>query len=264
MNQNKEVQVMQLVVLAGGLGSRLSEETATRPKPLVEIGGMPILWHIMKIYDTYGVKDFIICLGYKGYLIKEFFSNLRLHSSDITINPSGEVTFHGLPENDWKITLVDTGADTQTGGRLLRIKEFIEGNSFLMTYGDGLGNINIDELVQTHKQSGRLATVTATRPTARFGALELERGSVRAFVEKPVSEGGWINGGFFVLNTGVLNYVTDDKTLWEQEPMRNLAKDGELTAYEHHGFWQPMDTLREKQFLEELWASGKAPWKIWD
>jgi glucose-1-phosphate cytidylyltransferase len=255
---------MQLVILAGGLGSRLSEETTVKPKPLVEIGGMPIIWHIMKIYEHYGVKDFIVCLGYKGYLIKEFFSNLRLHSSDITIKPNGEIIFYGSPSNDWSITLVETGPLTQTGGRLMRVRDYIKGDNFFMTYGDGLGDVDIKKLYQKHMDSACLATVTAARPLARFGALELDGDKVTAFVEKPVSEGGWINGGFFVLNKNALDYIRGDETLWEQEPMRNLAQDGQLIAFEHHGFWQPMDTQREKQFLESLWSSGKAPWKVWD
>ena len=255
---------MQLVILAGGLGSRLSEETSTRPKPLVEIGGMPILWHIMKIYATHGVKEFIICLGYKGYMIKEFFSNLRLHSSDITISANGNIEYHGDPDNDWTITMVDTGSPTQTGGRLLRVSDYIKGPDFFMTYGDGLGNVDITELNKFHQQNDCLATVTATRPTARFGALELDGMLVNAFKEKPVAEGGWINGGFFVLSREVLNYISDDQTLWEQEPMRELAAKRQLAAFKHDGFWQPMDTLREKQLLEELWASGRAPWKVWD
>lgn len=255
---------MQLVILAGGLGSRLSEETSTRPKPLVEIGGFPILWHIMKIYASHGVKSFVICLGYKGYMIKEYFANLRLHSSDVTIFGDGSVSYHGKPENDWIITMVDTGAATQTGGRLLRVKDFIEGPEFFMTYGDGLGDVDITELHKFHKQNSRLATVTATRPSARFGALELEGSRVNAFVEKPVAEGGWINGGFFVLNKKVLDYIDGDETLWEQEPMQKLAANREISAFQHEGFWQPMDTLREKQILEDLWASGKAPWKSWD
>ena len=255
---------MQLIILAGGLGSRLSEETSTRPKPLVEIGGMPIIWHIMKIYASHGVKNFVICLGYKGYLIKEFFANLRLHSSNISLSADGSVKYHGEPASDWTITLVDTGAATQTGGRLLRVRDFLDGPEFFMTYGDGLGDVDITKLRDFHQQNGCLATVTATRPTARFGALELDGHLVNAFVEKPVAEGGWINGGFFVLNKGVLDYISDDGTLWEQEPMKELAANGQLAAFQHDGFWQPMDTLREKQILEELWSSGNAPWKVWD
>lgn len=255
---------MQLIILAGGLGSRLSEETSTRPKPLVEIGGMPIMWHIMKIYASHGVKNFVICLGYKGYMIKEFFANLRLHSSDITISADGSIKYHGEPDNDWTITMVDTGAATQTGGRLLRVKDYLDGPEFFMTYGDGLGDVDITKLREFHQQNACLATVTATRPTARFGALELDGHVVNAFVEKPMAEAGWINGGFFVLNKDVFDYISNDGTLWEQEPMRELVANRQLAAFQHDGFWQPMDTLREKQILEELWSSGNAPWKVWD
>ena len=254
---------MKLVILAGGIGTRITEESKLKPKPMIDIGGKPILWHIMKIYEAHGVKDFIVCLGYKGYMIKEFFSNLRLHSSDFTINPDGKITFHGGPGNDWRLTLIDTGAETQTGGRILRVKDFIKEDNFFMTYGDGLGDVDIKKLYQAHLDNGCLATVTAVRPTARFGALEISNDKVTAFVEKPITEGGLINGGFFVLNKKALGYVQGDQTLWEQEPMRNLAKNGQLGAFAHDGFWQPMDTLREKLLLEELWVSGRAPWKIW-
>lgn len=258
------IKNMQLVILAGGLGSRLSEETSIRPKPLVEIGGMPILWHIMKIYASFGVNNFIICVGYKGYMIKEYFANLRLHSSNLTISADGSVKYHEKPENDWTITIVDTGTDTQTGGRLLRVKDYIDGETFFMTYGDGLADVDINKSYKFHDENACLATVTATHPTARFGALELDGHIVNAFVEKPVAEGGWINGGFFVLDKGVFDYIQDDGTLWEQEPMRQLAVSRQLMAFQHDGFWQPMDTLREKQMLEDLWVSGTAPWKVWD
>ena len=255
---------MQLVILAGGLGSRLSEETQIKPKPLVEVGNMPIIWHIMKIYSHYGINDFVICLGYKAQLIKEYFANLQAYTGDFTINPDGSKTFHGSNDSSWTITLVDTGQDTQTGGRLKRVLPFIKEETFFMTYGDGLSDVNIKELFKFHTQANRLATVTAVRPSARFGALEInELNVVTAFVEKPIGESGRINGGFFVLNKKVGNYVKNDETLWEEEPMKGLAKDGQLGAFIHDGFWQPMDTLREKNMLEESWNTGNAPWKVW-
>lgn len=254
---------MKLVILAGGLGSRLSEETQIKPKPLVSIGNMPIIWHIMKIYSYFGITDFIICLGYKGMLIKEFFANYHLYANDLTLQVGRGLTYHGERAEDWNITLVDTGDHTQTGGRLRRVRDFVGDDDFCMTYGDGLADVNISELIAFHKSHGAYATVTATHPTARFGALSLDGDKVEAFVEKPVMESGWINGGFFVLNPSVLDYIDGDETLWEQEPMRSLAEDGQLRAFLHEGFWQPMDTLREKTMLEELWMSGDAPWKIW-
>jgi len=254
---------MQLVILAGGLGSRLSEETVLRPKPLVEIGGMPIIWHIMKIYAHHGIKDFIICLGYKGYMIKEYFGNLRLHSSDLEVDNQGNLNFLNPAEDGWNIKMIDTGVDTQTGGRLKKIADYIENEEFCMTYGDGLGDVNIKQLIDTHRASNCMATVTATHPPARFGALELQANKVVNFSEKPLAEGGWINGGFFVLNKKVLNLIDGDATLWEREPMQKLAEMGELNAYFHDGFWQPMDTLREKQILENMWSLNSAPWKIW-
>lgn len=256
---------MQAVILAGGLGTRLSEETAIRPKPMVEIGGKPILWHILKIYSHYGINDFIICCGYKGYLIKEYFANYFLHMSDVTIDMSkNEMEVHQKRAEPWKITLVDTGDETMTGGRLGRIKKFLNGESFCFTYGDGVGNIDIASSIDFHKKHGKLATLTATYPPGRFGALDIENNRVTEFKEKPQGDGGMINGGFFILEPGVVDLITDDKCIWEQEPLMTLASKGELMAFEHHGFWQPMDTLRDKQNLENLWAAGAAPWKLWD
>jgi glucose-1-phosphate cytidylyltransferase len=255
---------MKCVILAGGLGSRLSEETDVKPKPMVEIGGYPIIWHIMKIYTYYGINDFIICLGYKGYVIKDFFLKYRERLSDITINlPQNAVTFHRNLSEPWKITLVDTGEKTMTGGRLRRIARFLGDDDFCCTYGDGLADINIDDLIQAHRASGCLATVTAVRPPGRFGALEFAKNQVIGFKEKPAGDGAWINGGFFVLSPEVLSLVEDDETIWEQEPMQALVKNGHLNGYFHTGFWHPMDTLRDKRLLENLWLEG-APWKIWE
>ena len=255
---------MQAVILAGGLGTRLSEETAIRPKPMVEIGGKPILWHILKIYSHYGINDFIICCGYKGYLIKEYFANYFLHMSDVTIDMSkNEMEVHQKRAEPWKITLVDTGDETMTGGRLGRIKKFLNGESFCFTYGDGVGNIDIASSIDFHKKHGKLATLTATYPPGRFGALDIENNRVTEFKEKPQGDGGMINGGFFILEPGVVDLITDDKCIWEQEPLMTLASKGELMAFEHHGFWQPMDTLYDKNHLDKLWQSGHAPWKKW-
>ncbi len=254
---------MKLVILAGGLGSRLSEETQVKPKPLVSVGNMPIIWHIMKIYSHYGINDFVICLGYKGHMIKEFFNSYHLYANDLTVQVGKGVTYHGERAENWNITLVDTGDHTQTGGRLKRVRDYLGDDDFCMTYGDGVANVEIDRLLAFHKSHDAIATVTATHPTARFGALSLNGNTVEAFIEKPVSESGWINGGFFVLNPSVFDYIGGDGTLLEQEPMRNLASDGQLKAFFHDGFWQPMDTLREKALLEDLWMSGKAPWKVW-
>jgi len=253
------------VILAGGFGTRLSEETSLRPKPLVEIGGAPILWHIMKIYYHQGVKNFVICLGYKGYLIKEFFANYLLHRSDVTFDFSGDtIHYHNRRAEDWKVTLVDTGDATMTGGRLKRIQPFVEKNPFHITYGDGLANIDLQSLVQHHTDTNRKATVTSVRPPGRFGALDLDaEGSVKGFVEKPSGDGGYINGGFFILSPDTLNDIDGDMTVWEGKPLETLAKSGQLAAYRHEGFWQPMDTLRDKVYLEELWQSGQAPWKNW-
>lgn len=257
---------MKAVILAGGLGTRISEETHLRPKPMIEIGGKPILWHIMKIYSSYGIKHFVICLGYKGYLIKEYFANYRQHMSDLTINLSdNSIEIHNNFAEDWKITLVDTGDESMTGGRVKRIKNFIKDDeSFCLTYGDGVSNVDVGKLIDFHKSHGKLATLTATQPPGRFGALHIDgKNLITDFHEKPDGDGNFINGGFFVLSPKVIDYIEGDKTLWEQEPLKNLAKDGELMAYKHTGFWQPMDTLRDKTQLEELWQSGKAPWKIW-
>jgi glucose-1-phosphate cytidylyltransferase len=255
---------MKAVILAGGMGTRLSEETSLKPKPMVEIGGKPILWHIMKTYSAYGINDFIICLGYKGYLIKEYFSNYFLHMSDVTFDiAKNQMEVHNNKAEPWKVTLVDTGTDTMTGGRIKRIKDHLDKEDFCMTYGDGLADINITQLIEFHQSHKKLATVTATLPAGRFGAIRLDGDSVDSFEEKPVGDGGYINGGFFVLSPKVLDYIEDDHTIWEQEPMRGLAKDSELQAFKHKGFWQPMDTIREKTLLENLWAKGDAPWKKW-
>lgn len=256
---------MKAVILAGGLGTRLAEETSTRPKPMVEIGGKPILWHIMKIYSAFGINDFIICLGYKGYMIKEYFANYFLHMADVTFDMKNNKThIHQNYVEPWTVTLVDTGDNTMTGGRLKRVRKYLGNEDFCFTYGDGVADINISELLKTHKKAKRLATVTAVTPGGRFGAIEFEENYVKAFKEKPHSEGGWINGGFFILSPRVIEYIKDDTVLWEHEPMRRLAAEKQMTVYFHHGFWQPMDTLREKQTLEELWQSGEAPWKIWN
>ena len=255
---------MKAVILAGGLGTRLSEETGTRPKPMVEIGGQPILWHILKILSTYGIRDFIICLGYKGYIIKEYILNYRLHSSDVSVHTrDGRVEFHASEAEDWAVTLVETGGSTMTGGRLRRVRKFLGDDDFLMTYGDGVADIDIDALLSFHRSHGRLATLTGVLPPGRFGALELDEHTVRSFREKPAGDGARINGGFFVLSPRVIDYIDGDAVIWEREPLERLAHEGQLSAYFHSGFWQPMDTLRDKTHLEELWSEGKAPWKIW-
>lgn len=256
---------MKAVILAGGLGTRISEDTSSRPKPMIEIGGRPILWHIMKTYSHHGINDFIICCGYKGYVIKEYFSNYFLHMSDITFDMSkNNIEVHQRYAEPWKITLVDTGEETMTGGRLKRVADYIKDEEdFCLTYGDGVGDVNITELIAFHKEQNVKATLTATLPPGRFGALDLSGNKVNSFVEKPQGDGAMINGGFFVLSPKVLDYITGDKTIWEHEPLKRLAKEGELAAFKHHGFWQPMDTLREKVHLEELWQADKAPWKVW-
>ena len=256
---------MKAVILAGGLGTRISEETSVRPKPMVEIGGRPILWHILKIYSQCGINDFIICLGYKGYIIKEFFANYFLHMADITFHMAeNRMEVHDSASEPWRVTLVDTGDSTQTGGRLKRIARYLGGeNVFCLTYGDGLANVNIADSIRFHAQHGGLATMTAVQPVARWGALELEGTRVTAFKEKPESEGGWVNGGFFVISTRAIDYIDDDGTAWERQPLERLAAEGNLHAYHHDGFWQPMDTLRDRMLLEELWQRGDAPWKTW-
>jgi glucose-1-phosphate cytidylyltransferase len=255
---------MKAVILAGGHGTRLAEETDVKPKPMVEIGGRPILWHIMKIYSSFGIREFIICLGYKGYLIKEYFLNYRLHVSDVTIDmATGVVDYHRSGAEDWRVTLVDTGEKTMTGGRLRRIRSYLSDEPFLMTYGDGVANIDISRLVEFHRGHGGMATVTSVAPPGRFGALETSGTRVTSFREKPAGDNSSINGGFFVLSPQVVDFVESDMTVWEREPMEDLARRGALHAYHHSGFWQPMDTLRDKNYLEALWSSGKAPWKSW-
>jgi glucose-1-phosphate cytidylyltransferase len=256
---------MKTVILAGGLGTRLSEETDSIPKPMVTIGGKPILWHIMKVYSAHGIHDFIICCGYKGYVIKEYFANYFLHMSDVTFDLQGNsVEVHQNNAEPWRVTLVDTGDETQTGGRLKRIAPYLgDSEPFCFTYGDGVGDVNIALVLELHKQKNALATVTAVYPPGRFGAMEVDDGMVRTFQEKPRGDGGLVNGGFFVLSPGVIEYIVDDSSIWEREPMENLVRDGKMAAYRHDGFWQPMDTLRDKRHLEGLWQAGKAPWKIW-
>ncbi len=257
---------MKAVILAGGLGTRLSEETSVRPKPMVEIGGKPILWHIMKMYSAHGINDFIICCGYKGYLIKEYFANYFLHSSDVTFNMrENTMKVHDKRAEDWNVTLVDTGDSSMTGGRLRRVADYVRNEeAFCFTYGDGVGDMNISATIAFHKQHGKAATLTATYPPGRFGALDIKQGQVLNFKEKPKGDGAMINGGFFVLSPRVLEYLTDDSTVWEQEPLMELAAAGQLMAHEHEGFWQPMDTLHDKNLLEKLWQHGKAPWKTWE
>lgn len=255
---------MKVVILAGGLGTRISEESHLKPKPMIEIGGKPILWHIMKIYSHYGLNDFIICCGYKGYVIKEYFANYFLHNSDITFDlKSNERTIHNSSSDPWKVTVVDTGDETQTGGRIKRISQFLDHDDFCLTYGDGVADVDISKIIGFHKAHKKLATVTAVQPPGRFGQLDMTGDRVDRFVEKPVGDGGYINGGFFVLNKKVIEYIKEDSTIWEKEPLMNIAKEGHLSAYTHNGFWQPMDTLRDKNNLETQWESGKAPWKVW-
>jgi glucose-1-phosphate cytidylyltransferase len=256
---------MQAVILAGGLGTRISEETHLKPKPMIEIGGKPILWHILKTYSAHGVNDFVICCGYKGYLIKEYFANYFLHMSDVTFDmASNRMEVHHKHAEPWKVTLVDTGDDTMTGGRLKRVADYLKNqDEFCFTYGDGVADVDIAASIAFHRAHGKLATVTAVQPPGRFGSLALDDGAVRGFIEKPSGDGGWINGGFFVLSPRVLDLIAGDATSWELEPMARLAADDQLRAFEHSGFWQPMDTLREKNLLESLWDSGKAPWKMW-
>ncbi len=255
---------MKAVILAGGLGTRLAEETHLRPKPMVEIGGKPILWHILKIYSSYGINEFIICLGYKGYLVKEYFSNYFLHTNDVTFDMNDEkVLFHSRKSEDWKVTLVDTGELTQTGGRIARVKKFLKNETFCLTYGDGVGNINIGELIDNHNKSGKLATLTAVQPPGRFGVLDLEGNKVKSFQEKPIGDNSWISGGFFVIEPSAIDFVDGDDCIWEDRPLKILSQKNELNAYKHFGFWQPMDTLRDHKLLEKRWKEGKALWKTW-
>jgi glucose-1-phosphate cytidylyltransferase len=256
---------VKVVILAGGLGTRLSEETVVRPKPMVEVGGKPILWHILKIYSSYGLNDFVICLGYKGYVIKEYFANYFLHMSDVTFDMAeNRMKVHQQNVEPWRVTLVDTGENSMTGGRLRRVRDYLSEEPFCMTYGDGLSDINITDLVKFHTSQRTLATLTAVQPPGRFGALNVDdRNLISGFSEKPRGDGGWINGGFFVLSPKVLDYVESDETVWEQGPLESLARQGNLSAYRHHGFWHPLDTLRDKNYLEKAWSSGQAPWKTW-
>lgn len=256
---------MKAVILAGGLGTRISEESHLKPKPMIEIGGKPILWHIMKQYSAHGIQDFVICLGYKGYAIKDFFANYFLHTSDVTFDMrSNQMEVHQNYSEPWRVTLVDTGEETMTGGRLRRVGRFLEEDeAFCFTYGDGVSDLNISALVAFHKEHGKYATVTAVQPPGRYGALAREGDQVTGFVEKPRGDGGWINGGFFVLSPKVLPYIDKDATTWEADPLDQLASEGQLMAFQHEGFWHPMDTLRDKNYLEQLWQSGEAPWKQW-
>ena len=256
---------MKVVILAGGYGTRISEETDLKPKPMIEIGGKPILWHIMKIYSSYGFNEFIICCGYRGYMIKEYFINYAKHMCDLTVNlKTGNLNIHRNDAEDWKITLVDTGLNTMTGGRISRVKEYIGNETFLLTYGDGVSDVNIEELVNFHKNQGCLATVTSVQPSGRFGALKINnKNKVETFIEKPAGDGTWVNGGFFVCEPKVVDYIEGDETIWEKKPLESLATNGELMAYKHYGFWKAMDTLRDKNELEALWQSCKAPWKVW-
>ncbi len=256
---------MKCVILAGGFGTRLSEETGLRPKPMVEIGGYPIIWHIIKIYSHYGFNEFVICLGYKGYVIKEYFANYFLHQSDVTFDFSDNSTrYHKSHAEPWKISLVDTGKDSMTGGRIKAVKDYLQNEPFMLTYGDGVGDVDISSLVEFHKANKRLLTVTAVQPSGRFGTLNMSSSNeVKSFLEKPKGDGSWINGGFFVCQPEVIDYIVDLKTVWEREPMENLAKNNQMVAYKHTGFWKPMDTLRDKQELEKLWETDSAPWKVW-
>jgi glucose-1-phosphate cytidylyltransferase len=256
---------LKAVILAGGLGTRISEETLVRPKPMIEIGGRPILWHIMKTYSAHGVHEFIVCCGYKGYMIKEYFANYSLHSSDITIDlAKNALRVHQSNVEPWSVTLVDTGDATQTGGRLKRVAEYLDGQDFCFTYGDGLSDVNVADLIAFHQRHGTLATVTAVQPPGRFGQLKLDQQKITSFNEKPQGDGAWVNGGYFVLSPKVLDYISGDDASWEREPVERLAAEGNLSAFVHRGFWQPMDTLRDKIALEEMWNANKAPWKVWD
>lgn len=257
---------MKVVLLAGGMGTRISEESDLKPKPMIEIGGKPILWHIMKIYSQYGFNEFIVCCGYKGYYIKDYFHHYYMHQADMTIDLGRNTTeYHTSQSEPWKVTLIDTGLNTMTGGRIKRIEPYVNGETFMLTYGDGVGDVDIPKLLDYHKKSGRAATLTAVQPHGRFGALEMgPSGSITAFQEKPKGDGSWINAGFFVCEPSVFSYIRGgDPTIWEREPLEGLARDGQLGAYKHEGFWRPMDTLRDKLDLEKTWAEGNAPWKVW-
>ncbi|MEX0928421.1 MAG: glucose-1-phosphate cytidylyltransferase [Balneolales bacterium] len=258
---------MKAVILAGGFGTRISEESSVRPKPMVEVGNKPILWHIMKIYSAYNINEFIICCGYKGYMIKEYFANYFLHMSDVTFNMKDnkmDVLYNGV--EPWKVTLIDTGGSTMTGGRIKRVKEYLKHDTFCLTYGDGVTNVNIGDLIAFHKQQKGLATLTAVQPPGRFGAFRLghDEYTISSFKEKPHGDGAWINGGFFVVEPEALDYIEGDATVWEKEPLENMARQGRLSAFKHKGFWQPMDTLRDKNYIEKLWEDGNAPWKVWN
>ena len=255
---------MKAVILAGGYGTRISEETTARPKPMIELGGRPVLWHIMKTYAAHGIDEFIVCCGYKGYVIKEFFANYALHASDITFDMRrGAIEVHSNAAEPWSVTLVDTGESTMTGGRLQRVRRFLGDEPFCFTYGDGLSNVDIRATIEHHRSSGAIATMTAVQPPGRFGSVRLSEQKIVAFDEKPQGDGAWINGGYFVLSPAVFDYLDGDQTVWEREPLERLAAEGKLSAFVHRGFWQPMDTLRDKNALEELWATGAAPWKVW-
>jgi glucose-1-phosphate cytidylyltransferase len=255
---------MKTVILAGGLGTRISEESHLRPKPMIEIGGKPIIWHIMKIYSHHGINDFVICLGYKGYVIKEYFANYFLHMSDVTFDMSeNSMHIHNRHAEPWRVTLIDTGDNTATGGRLKRVRDYVGDETFCLTYGDGVADVDIPTLVDFHKHHGKLATVTAVQPPGRYGALDVRGEQVHGFQEKPQGDGGWINGGFFVLEPGIFDYIEGDNTTWEYEPMRALANNGQLMTHTHRGFWQAMDTLRDRSYLEERWKSGEAKWRVW-
>lgn len=256
---------MKAVILAGGFGTRLSEETSLRPKPMVEVGGKPIIWHIMKMYSTYGIHDFVICLGYKGYVIKEYFANYFLHTSDVTFDMEhNEMTVHHKRSEPWRVTLVDTGDGSGTGGRLRRVRDYIGDEDFCFTYGDGVSDVNIGNVIDLHKKEGRLVTLTAIQPQSKYGQLNFKDHKITHFQEKPLDGGGWINGGFFVMSPRAIDYIKEDKVHWEHDPMRKLVEEGQVSAYFHDGFWQCMDTLRDKHHLEELWESGVPPWKSWD
>ncbi|HSA06027.1 MAG TPA: glucose-1-phosphate cytidylyltransferase [Candidatus Gastranaerophilales bacterium] len=255
---------MKTVILAGGLGTRISEESHLKPKPMIEIGGKPILWHIMKIYSAHGINEFIICTGYKGYIIKEYFANYFLHQSDVTFDMrKNDMKIHNNTCEPWVVTIIDTGEDSNTGGRIQRVREYVNNETFCLTYGDGVADINLQELIKFHKKQNSIATLTSVQPPGRYGAIELENDYVQRFQEKPKGDGAWINGGFFVLEPEIFNFIENDSTSWEGESLVKIADKGKLTAYKHRGFWLPMDTLRDKNRLEELWESGKAPWKVW-